>query len=128
MSTNPSDYIGVAYSALTADGLNYGTISTMGATTLKNLNIESPYPTACLTAVSILNTVIGTAATTLKTEVKKLELGISYNISNRELVNVGDKFRLRAQSDSATTISLQTKTLDSTARQPSLKLSISEVK
>lgn len=191
-SINPLDYIGVAYSALTADGLNYGAISTTGATVLKNLNVESPYPTACLTAVSIVNTTIGTTATTLKAEVKKIELGISYNISNgeltflkaglyninidaridcaewdkkvemwiekwngtswviatdsglsrnfqntqeveinfstRELISVGDKFRLRAQSDSATAIVMQTRTLDSTARQPALRLSISEVK
>ncbi len=140
----------------------------------------------------MINTTILTTAITLKAEVKKIELGIIYNISNgeftfskggvyninidaridcaeldkkvemwvekwngtswviatdsglsrnfqnlqeteinfstREIITPGDKFRLRAQSDSATAISLQTKTLDSTARQPALRISINEVK
>lgn len=51
------------------------------------------------------------------------------NFSTREIITVGEKFRLRAQSDNATMVVMQTKNLDFVVcKQPALRISINEVK
>lgn len=187
-STSISDFIGVGYSNFSPDGSTYGTISSTGATVLKNFNAESLYGDVCLSAVSILNTTIGTTAQTLKAEVKKVERNISYSTSSGELTfnktgsyNIGiivkidcsewdkkvelwiekyngstwdivsetgfirkfqtdqevevrydlasyflsgEKYRLRAVSDSATAIVASTQTLTNGVKMPAIRLSI----
>lgn len=190
-STSPLDVIGVGYSTFTADGLNYGTISTVGATVLKNYNIDSLYQDVCLSAVSTAtNTLITTSAQTLIAGTKKVERNISYNTTNGELTftktgsyNItmvikvdcsewnkkvetwiekwntststwdivadtgvqrmfqtdqeveinyhfasyfvaGEKYRLRALSDSDTTISARTVTLTNGVKMPAIRISI----
>lgn len=190
-SVNPLDIIGVGYSSFTADLVNYGTISSVGATVIKNYNAESLYTDVCLSAVStVASTLITTTASTLIAATKKVERNISYNTTNGELTftktgsynvdltikidctewnkkvetwiekynttnsawevvadsgyqrmfqtdqeveikynlssyfTAGDKYRLRAISDSDTTISAKTITLSNNVKMPAIRLSI----
>lgn len=190
-SVSPLDVIGVGYSNFSADGLNYGTISTVGATVLKNYNADSLYQDVCLSAVSTAtNTLITTSAQTLIAGTKKVERNISYNTTNGELTftktgsyNItmvikvdcsewnkkvetwiekwntststwdivsdtgvqrmfqtdqeveinyhfasyfvaGEKYRLRASSDSDTTIAAKTITLTNGVKMPAIRISI----
>lgn len=190
-SASPADVVGVGYSNFSPDGVNYGTISSAGATVLKNFNTESLYNDVCLSAVSLVaNTLITTTASTLIAGTKKVERNISYNATNGELTfaksgsynismmakvdctewnkkvetwiekwntltsawdavadtgfqrmfqtdqeveirydissyfNAGEKYRLRAVSDSDTTISLKTLTLGNNIKMPAIRLSV----
>lgn len=190
-STSPTDIIGVGYSSFTADLVNYGTISTAGATVIKNYNAEFPYNDVCLSVVSIVpTTLITTTPSTLIAGTKKVERNISYNITNGELTFVktgsyiitlvikidstewnkkvetwiekyntstatwdivadtgfqrnfqtdqevevnyhfasyfiaGEKYRLRAVSDSDTTISAKTITLTNGTKMPAIRISV----
>lgn len=189
-STSPTDVINVTYSGFTGDGINYGVISSTGATVSTNNNIESPYGDVCLSAVStVASTLITTTPSTLIAPTKTFERNISYNTTNGELTllktgvynialsirvdctewnkyadcwierwngttwiavdnsgkrqnfqtdqeggfdynivgyyTAGDKYRLRAQSDSDTTVSVKTITLANGIKQPAIRISIS---
>lgn len=190
-SANPLDVIGIGYSNFSSDGINYGTISTTGATVLKNYNTDSLYQDVCLSAIStVANTLITTTAQTLIAGTKKVERNISYNITNGELTfnktgsynitmvikvdctewnkkvetwiekyntsnstweivadtgmqrffqtdqeteinyhfssyfTAGEKYRLRAVSDSDTTISTKTYTLTNNTKMPAIRISV----
>lgn len=85
-STSALDIIGVGYSNFSPDGLNFGTISTNGATLLRNYNTDGLFQDVCLSAVStVANTLITTTAQTLVAGTKKVERNISYNATNGEL-------------------------------------------
>lgn len=190
-STNPVDFIGVAYSTFTADTINFGTIASNGATVVKNFNVESLYSDVCLSAVStVASTLITTTASTLIAGTKKVERNISYNTTTGELTFVrsgsysistaikidctewnkkvelwiekyntsnstwevvadtgfqqnfttgqesaphysfvgyftaGEKYRLRAISDSDTTIAAKTLTLTNGVKMPAIRISV----
>lgn len=190
-SVSPLDIIGVGYSNFSPDGLNFGTISTNGATVLKNYNTDGLYQDVCLSAVSnVANTLITTSAQTLIAGTKKVERNISYNATNGELTftktgsyNItavikvdctewnkkvetwiekyntststwdlvadtgiqrmfqtdqevemnyhfasyfiaGEKYRLRAVSDSDTTITAKTITLTNGVKMPAIRISV----
>lgn len=193
VSTNALDIIGVGYSSFTADTINYGTISSAGATVIKNYNVESLYNGVCLSAVStVANTIIPTTPITIIAPTKKFEQNISYNTTNGELTflksniysiavtlkvdctewnkkiemwfekfntttslweivtdtgfvqffqtdqenvphydlagyfTAGEKYRLRAVSDSDTTVSLKTITLANGVKMPAIRVSITQ--
>lgn len=190
-SVSALDIIGVGYSNFSPDGLNFGTISTNGATVLKNYNADGLYQDVCLSAVStVANTLITTTNQTLIAGTKKVERNISYNTTNGELTftktgsyNItavikvdctewnkkvetwiekyntststwdlvadtgiqrmfqtdqevemnyhfasyfvsGEKYRLRAVSDSDTTISAKTITLTNGVKMPAIRISV----
>lgn len=190
-SISPLDIIGVNYSVFSADAINYGVISTTGATVLKNYNIENVYEDVCLSTVStVASTLITTTASTLIAGTKKVERNISYNTTNGELTftktgsynitavikidctewnkkvetwiekyntstsswdlvadtgmqrmfqtdqeveinyhfasyfTAGEKYRIRAVSDSDTTISARTLTLNNGVKMPAMRISV----
>lgn len=85
-SVSPYDVIGVNYSVFSADAMTYGVISSVGATVIKNFNVESAYSDVCLSAVStVTSTLITTTASALVAGTKKVERNVSYNATNGEL-------------------------------------------
>lgn len=190
LSTNPLNLISVAYSGFSADGLTYGTISSVGATVLQNYNVDALYSGAYLSVVStVSSTLITTTASTLIAPIKKIERNFSYNTSNGELIfdrngfynvslslkidcaewnkkielwfekwngsvwevvpdtgfqqnfqtdqessphydlcsyfNANEKYRLRAVSDSDTSVILRTVNLSNGVKMPAIRLSVS---